>query len=140
MQQTNPTYDQRITPAARRARRFPGLLFLALTILLLLMLTLLPPLVSVSRFQRRIATSISQSLGRPVHLDSVNLTLLPLPGFTFTNFVVDEDPAFGSEPIIRAMSVRATLRISSLWRKRIEFSTISFTDPSVNLVHLSTGQ
>src|SRR6185312_5911545 len=80
------------------------------------------------------------SLGRPVHLDSVNLTLLPLPGFTFTNFVVDEDPAFGSEPIIRAMSVHATLRISSLWRKRIEFSTISFTDPSVNLVHLSNGQ
>ena len=140
MQQTDPIYDQRTTPAARRARRFPGLLFLALALLLLVMLTLLPPLVSVSRFQRRIATSISQSLGRPVHLDSVNLTLLPLPGFTFTNFVVDEDPAFGSEPIIRAMSVHATLRISSLWRKRIEFSTISFTDPSVNLVHLSNGQ
>ncbi len=140
MQQTSPTYDQRTSPAARRARRFPGVLFLGLSLLLLLLLTLLPPLVSVSRFQRRIATSIGESLGRPVHLDSVSLTLLPLPGFTFTNFVVDEDPAFGSEPIIRAMSVHATLRISSLWRKRIEFSTISFTDPSVNLVHLSSGQ
>jgi AsmA protein len=96
--------------------------------------------VSVNRFRHRIAASISQSLGRPVHLDSVSLTLLPLPGFTFTNFVVDEDPAFGSEPIIRAMSVRATLRLSSLWRKRIEFSTISFDQPSVNLVHLSNGK
>src|SRR6185437_9147554 len=36
--------------------------------------------------------------------------------------------------------VRATLRISSLWTKRVEFSTISFTDPSVNLVHLANGK
>lgn len=140
MQQTDPIYEQHASTASRRARRFPGLLFLALGLILLLMMALLPPLVSVNRFQRRIATSISESLGRPVHLDTVSLNLLPLPGFTLTNLVVDEDPAFGSEPIIRANSVRATLRMSSLWRKRVEFSTISFTEPSVNLVHLSTGK
>jgi AsmA-like protein len=83
---------------------------------------------------------MSQSLGRPVHLDQVTLNLLPLPGFTLNNLVVDEDPAFGSEPIIRANSVRVTLRIRSLWTRRVEFSTISFTDPSVNLVHLPNGK
>jgi AsmA protein len=75
-----------------------------------------------------------------VHLDQVTLNLLPLPGFTLQNLVVEEDPAFGAEPIIRANSVRATLRLSSLWTKRVEFSTISFTDPSVNLVHLPNGK
>ncbi|HMF52803.1 MAG TPA: AsmA family protein, partial [Edaphobacter sp.] len=65
---------------------------------------------------------------------------LPLPGFTLENVVVSEDPAFGTEPIIRANSVRATLRISSLWSKRVEFSTISFTEPSVNLVHIANGK
>ena len=116
------------------------LLYLALAALAVLLLVLLPPLISVNRYQKRIATSISDSLGRPVHLDKVTLNLLPLPGFTLENFVVDEDPAFGSEPVIRANSVRATLRISSLWRRRVEFSTISFTDPSVNLVHLANGK
>ncbi|MGH9122005.1 MAG: AsmA family protein [Acidimicrobiales bacterium] len=116
------------------------MLSVVLALVILLMLALLPPFVSVNRFRHRIAASLSQSLGRTVHLDSVTLTLLPLPGFTFTNFVVDEDPAFGSEPIIRANSVRATLRLSSLWRRRIEFSTISFDQPSVNLVHLSNGK
>ncbi|HEU5341325.1 AsmA family protein [Edaphobacter sp.] len=140
MQQAEPTPSTRETPSRRRARRFPGVLSVVLALLILLMLVLLPPFVSVNRFQRRIASSLSQSLGRTVHLDSVTLTLLPLPGFTFTNFVVDEDPAFGSEPIIRANSVRATLRLSSLWRRRIEFSTISFDQPSVNLVHLSNGK
>lgn len=140
MQQLDPTYQQRATPGSRRARRFPGVLFAVLVLFFLLMMALLPPLVSLNRFQHRIAASISQSLGRPVHLDNVTLNLLPLPGFTLTNFVVDEDPAFGSEPIIRANSVRATLRISSLWRGRIECSTISFTDPSLNLVHLANGK
>lgn len=140
MPQADTTPGTRDTPSTRRARRFPGVLSVALAVVILLMMVLLPPLVSVNRFQRRIAASLSQSLGRTVHLDSVSLTLLPLPGFTFTNFVVDEDPAFGSEPIIRANSVRATLRLTSLWRRRIEFSTISFDQPSVNLVHLSNGK
>src|SRR5260370_21909642 len=106
----------------------------------LLLLLVLPPLIGVSRFQRRIATSISNSLGRPVHLDRVSLNLLPLPGFTLENLVVSEDPAFGREPIIRSNSVRRTLWISSLWRKQVEFSKISFTEPSVNLVHAANGR
>ncbi len=138
MQQTDPAYDQGKTGAAgTRSRR---LLVLVCASLLVLLLAILPPLISVNHYQRRIAASISASLGRPVHLDKVTLNLLPLPGFTLENFVVDEDPAFGTEPVIRANSVRATLRISSLWRRRVEFSTISFTDPSVNLVHTSTGK
>lgn len=141
MQPTDTTHGQRdASRSSRRARRFPGVLSVVLLLVIVLLMVLLPPMISVSRFQHRISQSLSQSLGRTVHLDSVNLTLLPLPGFTFTNFVVDEDPAFGSEPIIRANSVRATLRLSSLWRRRIEFSTISFDQPSVNLVHLSNGK
>ena len=106
----------------------------------LLLLALLPPLINLGRYQRRIATSISLSLGRPVHLDHVTLNLLPLPSLTLANLVVEEDPAFGEEPIIRANTVRAMLRVNSLWRRRVEFSRISFTDPSVNLVLRSDGR
>ncbi len=145
MQETDPTYEQTEASAADSApvvstHTLRRLLYLAFAALALLLLILLPPYISVNRYQRRIATSISDSLGRPVHLDRVVLNLLPLPGFTLENFVVDEDPAFGSEPVIRANSVRATLRLSSLWSRRVEFSTISFTEPSVNLVHTATGK
>jgi AsmA protein len=104
------------------------------------LLIVIPPLVNISRYQRQIATSIGSALGRPVHMNSVTLNLLPMPGFTIDNFVVEEDPAFGAEPIIRANSVRATLRFSSVWHHRVEFSTISLTDPSVNLVHMPDGR
>jgi AsmA protein len=109
-------------------------------VVVVLLLLLTPPLLNVNRLRRRIAESISASLGRPVHLDSVTLHLLPMPGFTLQNLVVSEDPAFGSEPIIRANSVDVTLRPSSLWRRHVEFSTISFDTPSLNLVRNAAGE
>ncbi|MDE1178075.1 MAG: AsmA family protein [Edaphobacter sp.] len=146
MQQIDPiNADVQQTPlpdgtVPARGKTVRNLRLAAILVLVLLGLALLPPLINVNRYQRRIATSISGSLGRPVHLDQVSLSLLPLPGFEIQNLVVDEDPAFGAEPIIRANEVRVTLRLSSLWRRRVEFSTISFTSPSVNLVHTSDGK
>ncbi len=142
MQQTDPTHasDDQSTPRRARRSRVRRFVLVYYVIFALILLALVPPYISVNRYQRRIATSISQSLGRPVHLDSVTLNMLPLPGFTLNNFVVSEDPAFGTEPVIRANTVRATLRLSSLWTRRVEFSTISFTEPSVNLVHLANGK
>ncbi len=104
-------------------------------LLCLVLLVVLPPYISVSRYQRRVAAAISVALGRPVHFDSISLQLLPVPGLTIQNFVVNEDPAFGAEPILRANTVTARLRFASLWRRRIEVSRISLDAPSVNLVH-----
>ena len=101
---------------------------------LLLLLALLPPLLNLGRYQRRVAQSIGVSLGRPVHLDRVTLNILPRPSLTIENFTIEEDAAFGAEPTVRANVVIADLRISSLWRRRIEISRIRFIEPSVNLV------
>ena len=140
MQETDPTYAEAAETRQGRGGRLRHLIYVGVALFVLGLLVVLPPLINVNRFQRRIAASIGGSLGRPVHLDRVTFNLLPLPGFTLENLVVGEDPAFGMEPIIRANSVRATLRISSLWRKRVEFSTISFTEPSVNLVRAANGK
>jgi AsmA protein len=138
-------FDEEIDPADLELQPFRApdrkhVVRALIIVLLLLMLALLPPLINVSRYQRQIASSISASLGRPVRIDSVKLNLLPMPSFILENFVLGEDPAFGSEPVIRAGTVRAVLRVSSLWERRVEFSTISLTEPSVNLVHLPDGR
>ncbi len=142
MQDTESTYEREpgmSTPQLRRplVRRFLPL-YAILLVLILPALTL--PLLNVNRFQRRIIASLSESLGRPIHLDRISLTVAPLPGFTIENLVVGEDPAFGAEPFVRASTVRVTLRVSSLWRRRVEFSRISFTDPSINLVKTPGGK
>ncbi|HTV08158.1 MAG TPA: AsmA family protein [Candidatus Aquilonibacter sp.] len=125
---------------AGRGRRRQSMKLVIALLLVLLLLAITPPLLNVGRYQRRIVASMSESLGRPVHLDSVSLHLLPMPGFTLENFVVSEDPAFGNEPTIRANEVVATLRVSSLWKRRVEFSEVKFENPSVNLVRRSDGR
>ncbi len=125
------------SPLPPRRRR---LLWTLVALLVLLLLAITPPLLNVNRLRRRIAASMSASIGRPVRLDGVSLHLLPMPGFTLTNLVVSEDPAFGYEPTIRAGEVEATLRPSSLWRRQVEFSTIRFVEPSLNLVRNAQGR
>jgi AsmA protein len=129
------TEPKPMTPESRRRMLW------AIGALGLLGLTaVLPPLIHVNQYRREIVTSISTSLGRPVHLDSVTLNVLPVPGFTLTNFVVSEDPAYGAEPVIRADTVRVNLRLRSLWRRKVEFSRIELHDPSVNLVRGANGR
>ncbi|HVG26035.1 MAG TPA: AsmA family protein [Acidobacteriaceae bacterium] len=122
----------------QRLRR--GLAWAAAGVVVLLLLALIPPLINVGRYQRRVLSSMSESLGRPVHLDRVVLHLLPMPSFTLENLVVSDAPEFGSEPIIRANSVEALLRVSSLWKRRVEFSRIRFVEPSVNLERNAQGR
>ena len=134
----SPDLESAVPAAGSRLRR--RLAWSATIAAVVLLLIFIPPLVSVSHYQRQIARSMSESLGRPVHLDNATLHLLPVPGLTLSNLVVSEDPAFGAEPTIRANTVEATLRLGSLWRRRVEFSTVRFVEPSVNLVRNAQGR
>lgn len=98
-----------------------------------------PPFLNISRFKGRIVTAMEESLGRPVTVDEVSLRLLPLPGFDMKNLVVGDDPRFGAEPLLRADEVTARLRLSSLWRGRMEIARLSLTYPSLNLVRAADG-
>src|SRR3954447_10360449 len=101
---------------------------------------IVPPFVNVGRFKSRIVEATSNSLGRPVTIGDISLRLLPQPGFSMENFVVGDDPAFSAEPILRAEEVRATLRMSSLWRGRLEVAKLSLQYPSLNLVRSVDGK
>ncbi len=126
--------------ASRRSALGHRLLWIGGIALVLLLLVLTPPLINANRYRGKIAGSMSASLGRPVHLDNVSFHFLPVPGFTVTNLVVSEDAQFGAEPTIRANTVEATLRVSSLWHRPVEFSSVRFVNPSVNLVRNADGR
>ena len=120
----------------RRRRRFA----LAVAVLVaLLAVVFVPPYIGVGRYKSRITQLISASLGRPVRLSSVQLRLLPQPGFVLTDLNVEEDPAFGSEPVLHANSVTASIRLLSLWRG-LEIGSISVDEASLNLVRNAAGR
>lgn len=118
----------------RRARRFA-----AGIIILLLAATLLPPFINANRFRNRLVDTIRLSIGRPVSMGDVHFTLLPRPGFVIANLAIADDPAFSAEPVLRAATVTASLRLTSLWRGRLEISRLSFESPSLNLVRSADG-
>jgi hypothetical protein len=99
-----------------------------------------PPLVSIGRYKSQITHLMSASLGRPVRLSSVSLRLLPWPGFELSDLTVDEDPAYGAEPVLHANSVTASFRLLALWRGRLQISSISMDEASLNLVRSSEGK
>ena len=100
----------------------------------------MPPLVSIGRYKARITRLMSASLGRPVRLSSVELRLLPRPGFVLTDLTVEEDPAYGAEPVLHANTVTADIRLLPLWRGRLEISSISVDEASLNLVRTREGR
>jgi hypothetical protein len=107
---------------------------------LVLLALVVPPLISMGRFHARIDRSIGRALGRQVAIGAVNLRLLPQPGFDLQRLVVADDPSFSSEPMLRADEVTAYLRLSSLWRGRLEIARLSLQNPSLNLVRGPNGR
>ncbi len=121
--------------AGRRARRTMW----AILLLVVLGALLVPPFVNVNRYRKRVADSISRALGREVSVSSIELTVLPRPGLVLSNFVVADDPSYGAEPMLRAPTVTAYIRLTSLWRGRLEIGRLNLDTPSLNLVRRSDG-
>jgi hypothetical protein len=127
---------------SRSPRPFPWLrvAIAGALIALLLLAIFLPPYFNLGKYRHTITASMSEALGRPVYVGGMQLRLLPTPGIVMTDFTVDEDPSFGYEPALHATSVVASLRLTSLWRGRLEVSRISLDEANLNIVRNAAGE
>ena len=89
---------------------------------------------------RAASTAISALLlDAPSTSTGSHLRCCHCPALLWTTLSLTRIPR--SDPSPRcADQVQVTLRVSSLWHRRVEFSKISLTEPSVNLVHLANGK
>ncbi len=121
-----------------RTRRYGGFVLWAV-FLVLLVAALVPPWINVGRYRARVVDSISRALGRNVSASGISMQLLPRPGLVLSGFVVADDPSYGAEAMLRADEVAAYIRLSSLWRGRLEIGTLELSNPSLNLVRGPDG-
>jgi hypothetical protein len=129
-----------MTEEVQSGRRRRSKLWLVPAVLAVVVaIIVIPPLVNVNRYKSQITNLMSASLRRPVRLSSVELRLLPRPGFVLTDLTVEEDPAYGVEPVLHATTVTASIRLLSLWRGRLEISRVSVDEASLNLVRTTAG-
>lgn len=111
-----------------------------LLVVCLILLALFVVRPQAARLRWRITQSISAELGRRVEIGSVHLRFLPRPGFELENLVIHDNDAFGAEPFLRSPDVTASLRIMAILRGRIEISSLSLSEASLNLTRDPQGQ
>jgi len=90
--------------------------------------------------RRYLIARLEASFGRPVEVGRFDFSLLDGARFKAYPVSVSEDPSFGQEYFLRADSVTAGLRWSSLISGRFEFGAVSLSRPSLNLVRDATGR
>jgi hypothetical protein len=101
---------------------------------------LLAPFLRADRLRPRIQAALEAALNRPVHITSpVHLNLFTGPGFSVDDVLIDDDPAAGIEPFAHVESLRARVRLTSLLRGKLAFSSLYLDSPSVNLVKMPAG-
>src|SRR3954467_2737976 len=129
-----PSELDEVSNSRRRGR------WMLVVVIVILLAIFVPPFISLNRLKGRVGATIGNSLGRRVSVGRISLRLLPQPGFDLTDVTILDDPAFSAEPMLHADSVTATLRLSSLWRRRLEIASLSFKEPSVNLMRNDAGK
>ena len=92
------------------------------------------PYVDAGAFRTRIQAALESSLGRPVHFGDVHYSLFTGPGFQVDDVLIDDEPQAGIEPFVHVASLKARIRLASLFGGRLAFSTLRLDEPSVNLV------
>ena len=106
----------------------------------LLVLALFVVRPQVGLLHREVAESLSMELGRRVEIGAVHIRFLPRPGLELENLTIRDNPEFGAEPLLRSSDVAAWLRVISLLRGRIEISSLSLSDASLNLSRNPLGK
>lgn len=121
----------------RRNRVFAR--YFAAGFLLLLTVGLTAPFFQANGFRNRLIASLESALGRKVEIKGeVRFDLFTGPGFSVSDVVIHEDPAFGIEPFAYVASLEARPRLVSLWSGRLELASLRLAETSVNLVRTET--
>jgi hypothetical protein len=86
-----------------------------------------------------IARALERGLGRRVEVGPVHCNLFTGPGFTVDDVTIHEDPRAGIEPFAYVGTLDARVRLLSLFHHKLEFSSLSLDEASINLVKTDAG-
>jgi acetolactate synthase regulatory subunit len=87
----------------------------------------------------KIERALERGLGRHVEVGPVHFNLFTGPGFTVDDVTIHEDPRAGIEPFAYVGTLEARVRVLSLFRHKLEFSSLRLDEASINLVKTDAG-
>ena len=87
----------------------------------------------------KIERALERGLGRHVEVGPVHFNLFTGPGFTVDDVTIHEDPRVGIEPFAYVGTMEARVQLLSLFRHKLEFSSLRLDEASINLVKTDAG-
>ena len=105
-----------------------------ITLLLVLAAGFAAPHFKIEFARPRIARALERGLGRRVEVGPVHFNLFTGPGFTVDDVTIYEDPHAGIEPFAYVGTLDARVQLLSLFRHKLEFSSLRLGEASINLV------
>jgi uncharacterized protein involved in outer membrane biogenesis len=75
-----------------------------------------------------------QQTGRDISIGDVGVTLWPGLGAKVSDVVVGEDPAFGTEPFVRARQLIVNVKLLPLLHKQVEIKRLVLDEPNIVVI------
>ena len=110
-----------------------------LALLLVLAAGFAAPHFEIDFFRPKIARALERGLGRHVEVGPVHFNLFTGPGFTVDDVTIHEDARAGIEPFAYVGKLEARVQLLSLFRHKLEFSSLRLIDASINVVKTDAG-
>jgi hypothetical protein len=111
-----------------------------IALLLVLAVGFAAPHFEIDLFRPKIARALERGLGRQIEVKGpVHFNLFTGPGFTVDDVTIHEDPRAGIEPFAYVGQLEARVQLLSLFRHKLEFSSLRLIDASINLVKTDAG-
>lgn len=115
--------------------------WIAIVIAILIILVLvLPFFINVNTFRPRIESELTNALGRKVTVGNLSLSLWS-GSLTADNIAIADDPAFSSQPFVKAQALNVGVNLVPLiFSKTLEVRNITLTQPQVTLLRTPAGK
>jgi AsmA protein len=115
-------------------------IFLILLTVLVAVVIALPFLISANQFRPMVEANLTKALGRQVTVGNLKLSILS-GGVSADDLAIAEDPKFGSNPFVKAKSLRLGVELKPLiFSRKLNVTGLTIDQPEVSLIQTPEGQ
>jgi len=119
----------------KRTLKIAGIVVAAVVVILIA----LPLFINVNSFRPKIESELTQTLGRPVTLGDLSLSLLS-GNVGVENVSIADDPAFSKSPFITAKALKVGVEVMPLiFSKQLNVTGIELDEPQITLLKAPNG-
>jgi AsmA protein len=111
-----------------------------LVVLAIVAALVLPRVLNPETYRPRVEQMLAELTGRKVTIGPMRLHVFPVPGITADGFTLSEDPAFGTEPFLKADRIDARVRLMPLFSSKLDVLSFDIEKPAAHLSRDAKGR